>query len=259
MKLKSKFLEELLDFSINLMKKSHRITLKYYDKKISHKLKKNKTPVTKADFKCEDYLISKIKSQYPGHDILSEERGEHNNKSDFKWIIDPIDGTRNFMRKIPFWGTLLAVEWEGEVILGVISMPAIDEFIYAAKGMGCRYNGKKVKVSKISSLSDSYLIYGGLEYILKQPRSDNFLTLARQCLYTRGFGDCHGHSLIINGRAEIMLDPFVAPYDVAPVKICIEEAGGILTDFKGNDTIYSGNVLVSNGRIHDEVIKVLNS
>ena len=258
MKLKNKYLNELLDFALKIVLKSEKITTKYYRKKNKHKLKKNKTPVTIADFKCEDYLLSKIKAHYKGHDILSEERGVEDNKSDFKWIIDPIDGTRNFMRRLPFWGTLLALEWEGEVILGIISMPAIKEFIFASKGKGCIYNGKKAKVSKIDNVNDSYCLHGGLDYILKQTYSKNFLNLTRQSLYSRGFGDCHGHSLIINGRSEIMVDPHVAPYDIASVKICVEEAGGALTDMKGNKTIYNGNALVTNGKVHDEVLKILN-
>ena len=258
MKLKNKYLNELLEFSVKIVKKSEKITTKCYSKKIRHKLKKNQTPVTAADLKCEDYLLGKIKAKYPGHDIFSEERGIEDNKSDFKWIVDPIDGTRNYMRRLPFWGTLLAVEWEGEVILGIISMPVINEFIFAAKGQGCRYNGKKAKVSKVYSINDSYCIYGGLDYILKQTYSKKFLDLTRQSLYCRGFGDCHGHSLILNGRSEIMVDPHVAPYDVAPIKICAEEAGGVMTDIKGNKTIYSGNALVTNGKVHDEVLKILN-
>jgi fructose-1,6-bisphosphatase/inositol monophosphatase family enzyme len=162
------------------------------------------------------------------------------------------------MRKYPFWGTLLALEYEGEIVLGIISMPAIKEFIYAAKGMGCYYNEKRAKVSKITALSDSYLIHGGLEYIVKQIYRDNFFNIAGESYYCRGFGDCHGYSFIINGRAEIMIDPHVAPYDVAPIKICVEESGGMFTNISGEKTIYGGNAVATNGKIHSEVLKILN-
>src|SRR5258706_12232837 len=125
MELKKKHLENLLDFALKIVRKSEEITLEYYKTKVRHKLKKNLTPVTQADVKCEKYLLKKIRSKFPEHDILAEESGEQNNSSEFKWIIDPVDGTKNFMRHYPFWGTLLALEYQKEVVLGVISMPAL--------------------------------------------------------------------------------------------------------------------------------------
>ncbi|MCX7877912.1 MAG: histidinol phosphate phosphatase [Ignavibacteria bacterium] len=256
--MKKKEIEKYLDLALRSVKKCDKITLGYYKKKLKHKMKKNLTPVTVADFKAEDFLIEKIKKNYPSHSIFSEERGFDDNGSDFRWIIDPIDGTKNFMRKYPFWGTLLALEWEGEVIAGVISMPALKTTIFASKGSGCFVNGKKARVSKVKQLKLSYILHGGIEYISGQAYLNNFLSLVSSCSYNRGFGDCHGHSLVITGKAEAMVDPFVAPYDIAAVKICIEEAGGILTDVNGNKTIYGGSAVVSNGFIHDEVLKILN-
>ncbi len=258
MELKKKHLEQFLDFAVKSVKKSEAITLKYYEKKVKHRVKDNNTPVTIADLKCEDFLLGRIKEKYPSHSIYSEERGVADKNSEFRWFVDPVDGTKNFMRKYPFWGTLMALEYEGEVVLGVISMPAIKEHIYAAKGMGCIYNNKKAKVSKIKLLSDSYLIHGGMEYIAKEYYRENFLNLATLSYYCRGVGDCQGHSFIVNGRAEIMVDPRVAPYDVAATKICIEEAGGVFTDVNGSKSIYSGNAVITNGRFHDEVLKILN-
>ena len=258
MKLKNKHLEKLLDFAIKTVKRSNAITLKYYDKKLTHKVKDNLTPVTIADLKSEKFIIGRIEEKYPKHSILAEEQGGTVNEAEFKWIIDPVDGTKNFMRKYPYWGTLLALEYGGEVVLGVISMPTIKEFIYASKRNGCYYNGKRSKVSKIKTIKESYLIHGGLDYFLTEPYKNNFLNLVGQTYYNRGFGDCHGHSFVINGRAEMMIDPHVAPYDVAPIKICVEESGGRFTDLSGYETIYGGNALVTNGKIHDAVLKVLN-
>lgn len=259
MKIKKKQLSSLLEFSLKTVKKSENITLKYFRKNIKHKIKKNKTPVTIADIECENFLIEKINSKYPWHSLLTEETGVIDNGSEFKWIIDPLDGTKNYMRNFPFWGTLLALELEGEVILGVISMPAIGETIYAVKGGGCYYNGKRAKVSKVNKLKDSYCTFGSLELILTQYYKNNFMNVVSGSLYSRGFGDCHGHSFVINGRAELMIDPHVAPYDVAATKICVEEAGGMFTDLNGNNNIYSGSALISNGKVHDEVLKMLNN
>jgi histidinol phosphatase-like enzyme (inositol monophosphatase family) len=244
------------------VKQSSEITISYFNKisrsGITSSIKKDNTPVTTADLKCEDYLLKQICTKYPSHNILSEEKGVHENGSEFRWIIDPIDGTRNFMRGYPFWGTLLAVEFEGEIISGIISMPAIGVFICASAGNGCFVNGKKAKVSNKNKVEESYVLYTGLNHILLQSFSNNFLELASQCNYIRGFGDCHGHSYIISGMAEVLIDPIVAPYDIAATKICVEEAGGKLTDIHGIDSIYNRTAVISNGLVHDQVLKMLN-
>jgi histidinol-phosphatase len=258
MELKNKQLVKFLDFAVKTVKKSEAITLKYYKKNLKHKVKENLTPVTVADMKCERFILGEIKKKFPEHDIHAEESGQKSSGSEFKWIIDPIDGTKNFMRKYPFWGTLLALEFRGKVVMGIMSLPVTQDFIYAAKNMGCYVNNKKAKVSKVSTLKDSYLLHGGLEYIVTEAYRTNFMNLVKQTYYNRGFGDCHGHTFVIDGRAEIMIDPLVAPYDVAVSKICIEESGGIFTDMQGNDTIYSGNAVITNGKIHDAVLKILN-
>lgn len=258
MSIKKKHLEKYLDFALKSVKKSEAITMKYYSKKVKHRVKDNNSPVTIADIKCEDFLREKIKEKFKEHDIFGEERGSAVSGSEFKWIIDPVDGTKNFMRKYPYWGTLLALEYAGDVVLGVISMPVLKETYYAAKNMGCYRNSKKVKVSKIKAIEDSYLIHGGIDYFFKEHDSRNFEELALSCYYSRGFGDCHGHTLVINGQAELMADPHVAPYDVAPVKICIEEAGGMFTDLNGVNTIYGGSALVSNGNVHSRALEILN-
>ena len=260
MKLNRKYLDSLLNFSQRIVKESSVVAMKYFKPGgIKSTLKKDKSPVTIADLKCDDFLLKQIKAKFPSHSILSEENGVHENGSEFKWIIDPIDGTRNFMRGYPFWGTLLAVEYQGEVVSGVISMPAINLFIHAVKGKGCYLNNKRQRVSKLDKLENSYLLHGSLKDLLKHDYKENFLNLASKCDYTRGFGDCHGHIFIIGGMAEIMIDPRVAPYDIAPTKICVEEAGGKLTDFHGIDSIYNKTAVITNGLVHDEVLEILNS
>jgi len=256
--IKKKQIEKFLNFSLKLIEKSNDISLKYYKKTIKPEYKQDNSPVTIADKKCEKFLISTIKEKYPEHSFLAEESGIVQTESDFKWIIDPIDGTKNFMRNFPFWGTLLALEYQGEVIMGVIALPAMKQVMYAGKGLGCYMNGKKMKVSKIDSIDKSYFIYGGVEYILQQPYKEKFLELVNTSYYDRGYGDCFGHSLVIAGKAEFMLDPHVSPYDVAPIKICVEEAGGIMTDLKGEKTIYSRGVLTSNGYMHEKILRQLN-
>lgn len=256
--MKEKQIKKLLNFSLDLIKECNEISLKYYKKTIKPEYKKDNSPVTIADKKCEKFLISEIKAKYPEHSFLAEETGMQDKDSEFKWIIDPIDGTKNFMRNFPFWGTLLGLEYQGEVIMGIIALPAMKQILYAGKGLGCYLNKKRVKVSDTASIDKSYFIYGGVEYINNQPYKERFLELIDRSYYDRGYGDCFGHTLVIAGKAEFMLDPHVSPYDVAPIKICVEEAGGIMTDLKGERTIYSRGVLTSNGKMHDELLRFLN-
>ncbi len=256
--MKKKHIEKLLRFSLKLTDQCNKISMKYYKKTLKPKYKADNSPVTIADKKCEEFLINSISDKFPKHDFLAEESGKAGKDSEFKWIIDPIDGTKNFMRNFPFWGTLIALEHQGEVILGIIALPAMGKIYYAGKGLGCYENKKRVKVSKISELKNSYCIFGGLDYILKEDYKNNFLHLVEMCYYDRGYGDCFGHTLVIKGKSEFMIDPFVSPYDVAPIKICIEEAGGMFTDIKGEKSIYTGSAVTSNGIMHDEVLKMLN-
>jgi histidinol-phosphatase len=258
MSLSKKHINEFLAFSSTLVKTSEPVVMKYFGKNYKPKLKENNTPVTIADLKCEELLISRIRKKYPSHEIYSEESGKTGKDSEFTWIIDPIDGTKNYIRKHPFWGILLALEHEGEIVLGIINMPALNEFIYASKGDGCYLNGRRIRVSKTGKLENSFCIFGGIDYILKQRYWNGFSKLAEMCDYNRGFGDCHGHSFVMKGQAEFMIDPHVAPYDVAATKICIEEAGGAFTDTKGNVSIYNGDALISNGKVHEKVLRILN-
>jgi histidinol-phosphatase len=252
-------LENLYRFSCRIVKRSSEITLKYYKASATPEasLKADNSPVTIADYKCEEFLLKQIKTSYPGHNIYSEESGIEEKGSEFRWFIDPIDGTRNFIRKYPFWGTLLAVEYRGKVVIGIISMPAIGQFIASKESGGCFVNGKRVKVSSISKIEKAYILYGGLNSILKKEYRENFFKLVSESFQARGFGDCHGHSFVINGSADIMIDPNVAPYDIAATKICVEEAGGKLTDIKGNDSIFGKSALITNGTLHNKVLKIL--
>ncbi len=252
-----KHTKKLLDFTLKIVKESSKITLKHFNKNIKTKLKANKTPVTIADIECENFIIDRIKKAYPSHDIFSEESGSFISGSEFMWFIDPIDGTKNYIRQIPFWGTLVALSYLGEIISGVIYMPVLNEMIYASKNGGCFCNGKRVFVSHVNLLKDAYLLHGGYKYIYKSKYKNKIPNIINASFHNRGFGDCHGHSLVIKGMADAMIDPTPAPYDLAATKICIEEAGGKLTNLEGKDTIYSGTALITNGKLHNKILKIL--
>jgi len=239
--------------------------LQYFRKNVSVIKKVDRSPVTRADREAEQVIRGILGKAYPTHQLCGEEFGwNKGEKNDFKWWIDPVDGTRQFIRGIPFWSTLIALEYKGEVVAGVIHLPAMGSTLWAAKGQGCfadptgspKAKGKKIHVSKIPNLKGGTLTYGGLRLTARSYRK-KLTDLIATCYDDRGFGDAFGHMLVATGQVEAMLDPVVKPYDVAAPMICIEEAGGRFTDLKGRKTIYGGNALSSNGRVHSQVLRAI--
>jgi histidinol phosphatase-like enzyme (inositol monophosphatase family) len=231
--------------------------LHYFRKGVPIIKKVDRSPVTRADREAEVVIRGILGKAFPHHQLCGEEFGWDKSFSpDFKWWIDPVDGTLQFIRGLPFWGTLLGLEYKGEVVAGVIHHPAISLTLWAGKGLGCYVNGKKTHVSKISKIQNGTLTYGGIRRIAKERYGKKMLNLLKTCYDDRGFGDCFGHSLVIQGMTEAMVDPIVKPYDVAPIKICLEEAGGKFSDLKGKKTLHGGNALSSNGLVHNQILRV---
>jgi histidinol phosphatase-like enzyme (inositol monophosphatase family) len=231
--------------------------LRYFQKRVPVIKKVDRSPVTRADREAEQVIRLFLGRKFPGHQLCGEEFGWNKNlKPDFRWWIDPVDGTRQFVRGIPFWGTLIALEHQGEVVAGVIHHPAIQTTLWAAKGLGCYVNGRRARVSRIPRLAEGTFSFGSVRLVPRAVRK-KFTDLIARAYDDRGFGDCFGHSMVIQGMVEAVADPVVKPYDVAPIKICVEEAGGKFTDWKGRATIRGGSALSSNGLVHEEILKAL--
>lgn len=233
-----------------------RRAMKYFNTKVPVITKIDRSPVTRADREAEKVIRSIISKAFPSHQLCGEEFGWDKKPREYRWWIDPVDGTRQFIRGIPFWGTLVALEYRGEVVAGVIHHPVLKLTLWAAKGKGCFCNGHKVCVSRISRLEKGTFSNGGIRLTPLSYRK-KLTDLIARCYDDRGFGDCYGHTLVIQGRVEATLDPLVQPYDIAAVKICVEEAGGKFTDLKGKPSIYSGNALSSNGLVHSQVLRAV--
>ncbi len=234
-----------------------RRALKYFNTKVPVIKKIDRSPVTRADREAEKIIRGVLSKAFPSHQLCGEEYGwDPNESNDFRWWIDPVDGTRQFIRGIPFWGTLVALEYKGEVVAGVIHHPALGLTLWAAKGGGCYSNGRRVRVSKIPKLEKGTMTTGGMRLIPPSYRI-KLTDLIARCYDDRGFGDCFGHTLVIQGQVEAMLDPVVKPYDVAAIKICVEEAGGLFTDLNGRKTLGGGNALSSNGLTHRQILKAI--
>ncbi len=264
------FLKEL-EIAIRLVKASERITLKYFGTKFRIDLKADLSPVTIADRNCEKFLVTELSKRFPDHGFFGEEFGERLGKSSNpqdmtsgheqhavdRWIIDPIDGTRNFTRGLPYWGTLCGLEHYGEMVLGVMSLPALKKIYYATRRHGAFCNGKRIRVSRIGELDKSTVVFGGLSHFVGSKHESGFVDIVKSSYHDRGFGDCFGYTFVADGQAEVMLDPIVSPWDVAAIKPIIEEAGGAFSDFEGNSTIYGRTGLASNGFLHETILKKL--
>ncbi len=232
------------------------IALKYYRGGFKVTIKPDQTPVTQADREAEQAIIAILQRAFPDYGFLGEEFGEQG-AQETRWIVDPIDGTKNFVRHIPIWAVLVALEEKGEVTTGVVFNPVTGELFSARRGEGAFVNGERISVSGCDHMTDATVLHADLRYLRATPHWDGFLRLSAAGYRTRGFGDYYGYGLVAQGRAEIYVEVDLKPWDVAPVKILVEEAGGRLTDFTGKPTIYDGTVLATNGRLHAEALALL--
>jgi histidinol phosphatase-like enzyme (inositol monophosphatase family) len=250
-------MDEILVVAIDAAKAAGEIALHYFRTNLTVETKADRTPVTRADRECESRIVELLGARFPEIGFLGEEHGERPGQGNARWIIDPIDGTKNFIRGIPFFATLIALEEEGEVTAGVMYAPAINDLLYARKGRGAFANGQSVRVSDVHELRDAMLIHGGLQDLKTRPCWPSFLQLVDGTARQRGFGDALGHSIVIRGQAEVALEPEIKPWDVAATKIIVTEAGGRFSDFAGSSSIYAGSAVISNGRVHDQVVDIL--
>jgi histidinol-phosphatase len=232
------------------------IAMTYYTGGFDVTIKPDDTPVTQADREAEEAIVAALERAFPDWGFLGEEFGAKG-PTDVRWIIDPIDGTKNFVRRIPVWATLLALEAHGEVVAGVIHNPVTGELYAARKGGGARLNGRRISVSDVGEMWSATLLHAGLRLYRKAGVWDGLLRLVDATERQRGFGDYLGYGLVAEGKAEIYVEVDLKPWDLAPCKIIVEEAGGRFTDLTGAPTIYSGSALATNGRLHDTALALL--
>ena len=232
------------------------IAMKYYRGGFEVTIKADHTPVTQADREAEKAIRSILSRATPTFGFLGEELGQEGSTS-HRWIIDPIDGTKNFVRHIPIWAVLIALEEEGQVTTGVVHNPVTGELFWARKGEGAWANGERIHVSPCSRMGDAFLIHSGLNILRAAGYWAGFERLVDATSRQRGFGDYYGYCLVAAGKGEIYAEADLKPWDAAPMKILIEEAGGRLTDFEGRPDIYTGSVLATNGLLHDEALRLL--
>ncbi|MFO0746961.1 MAG: inositol monophosphatase family protein [Myxococcota bacterium] len=249
---------DLLDFATHLAWTGGRRTLAWFRTAVPTELKADGSPVTLADKDAEATMRALLKERFPDHGIVGEEHGEEPGTAPIRWIIDPIDGTRTFIRGVPFYGTLVGVEVHGEPTVGVIYIPALDELVAAGKGLGCTLNGRRCRVAANAALDKSLLVATDLGHVVERLGPDGYAALVGKTGMQRTWADCYAYVLVATGRAEVAMDAVMALWDNAALLPVIEEAGGRFTNWKGQRTIQAGDALATNGLVHDEVLGLLS-
>lgn len=246
-----------LHFALSLADEADRITMKHFrSAALGVRTKSDLTVVSEADEGVERAIRERLAAERPGDGVVGEEYGSEG-AADRRWILDPIDATANFVRGIPIFATLIGLEIGGRVDVGVVSAPAMSMRWWAARGAGAFANGRRLTVSGVDSIEGAHLSYDDYAGFEKHGLAEAYLALARRCVRTRGFGDFWSYMLVAEGAVDIALEPRVALWDMAAVQPIVEEAGGRFTDFRGHPTPDGGTGLATNGRIHDDVLRLL--
>lgn len=236
----------------------HRI-LHYLKHGVESHTKADLSPVTAADQEAEEIIKSTIKQHFPDHTFYGEEgeKVDLKNHKGYTWIIDPIDGTKSFMRQIPLFATQLALLKDGELVLGVSNAPILQERIYAEKGQGCYLNGERVQVGDTGQLNDAYASFGGLKYFAKTSMLDGVVALSQTAQWQRGIGDFWSYHLLAQGKIDIMIEASTKLWDIAALKVIVEEAGGRFTQLDGRPiTTDSTSAVATNGLLHEAVLSL---
>ncbi len=254
-------LDAWLAFALEACDAADRMALAGFRRNLSIERKPDRSFVTAVDQAIEREIRGRIQTRFPDHGLVGEEYGEEAGKAATRWLIDPIDATHNYIRGIPLFGTLLAVEHEGEIQVGVISAPAMRERWLAWRGGGAWNRGsdgeRRITVSGVTALEDAQLLYGSGRDNVASGLMPGFDALITAAWRERGFGDFWGYALVAEGAAEAMIETGMHSWDLAAPQVLIEEAGGRVTDVHGERRIDAPSFVGSNGRLHEEILRRL--
>lgn len=217
------------------------LALDYARRGVTAESKSDESPVTAADRACEKLIVETIAREFPEDGVLGEEGANRASRNGRKWIIDPIDGTRDFVRGIPVWAVLIGLEVDGKVVAGAAHCPGQNALLWAARGDGAWANGTRVRVSNISEPHAAVLSFNGFNKVGVEAFAARLLPWVRSFWAVRGLGGAVDAMLVAQGKADVWIEPNASPWDFAALKILIEEAGGIFRSHSGEDTIYAGN------------------
>ena len=250
-------LSSYLEFATHAAWIAGQSTLAHFQTGVDVELKADRSPVTVADRGAETILRELIAARFPGHAVLGEEYGQDDRRSSHRWVLDPIDGTQSFIRGVPLYGVLVALEIDGVPRVGVCHFPALRETFGAATDLGCWWNGRRAHVSSTRRLADAAVGYSDSRMLSKRLGA-GIGVLHGAVRVLRGWGDCYGHCLVASGRLDAMLDPAMNPWDCCALVPILQEAGGAFTDWTGAARIDGGDAFSTNGRLHEELRALLS-
>lgn len=247
-------LSELAEFAVDLAWQAGRRTLAYFQAPVPVEEKQDGTPVTLADREAERVLREGVRARFPDDALMGEEYDDEPGTSGRTWIFDPIDGTKGFVHGVPLYSVLVALVEHGRPRLGVIHLPGLSETVHAFEGGGCWWNGRRARVSDVASVDQALVLCSDFP---GQEQRNTPRALYDKARLRRTWGDAYGYAMVATGRADVMVDPEVAPWDVAAVMPILHEAGGRFTSFEGADRYDVGSGIGTNGRLHDEVLQLV--
>lgn len=245
--------EKELAFGRDIARRAGELALRYREGGIGHEVKSDESPVTVADRECEKLIVSAIAEAFPEDGILGEEGAVKDTGNRRKWIVDPIDGTRDFIRGTRAWSVLIGLEEEDEVVAGFAYFPATGEMFSASKGGGAYWNEDRISISNISARAQALICVNGFSYMRRYEFAPQLLEFLEGFWTVRSMGGCVDSMLVASGRAEVWLEAQAKPWDLAPLKIIASEAGAVTFDFTGKDTIYGGNYVITVPALAEEV------
>ncbi|MEM7312418.1 MAG: inositol monophosphatase family protein [Planctomycetota bacterium] len=248
------------EFAIEAARQAGQLTLQYFQSGVGVDFKSDNTPVTVADREAELLVRKLVEQRFPNDTILGEEFPERKGDSAFRWIVDPIDGTKSFVCGVPLYTTLIGVECNGQAAVGVIEIPALEETVHAAKGHGAWLirKGEKsaARVAKYDSMSDGLFTTSERATFDDRGAGDIYLQIESIARTARTWGDAYGYSLVATGRAAAMIDPIMSVWDAAAIQPILEEAGGVFTDWQGNPTIHGREGIGTTPELLTEILKI---
>ncbi len=254
-------LKPLLEFATELAYDAGRLTLGYFGRSpegLGLTYKDDASPVTLADREAETLIRRRLGARYPEHAIVGEEFGEDTKDATHRWLVDPVDGTKAFVRGVPLYGVLLGLEVEGRVEVGVAYFPALNELCAAATGLGCTLNGRPARVSDKTTLAKSTVGFTDIASFAAYNREAEWSRLAAAAYDRRGWSDAYGHMLVATGRMEAMFDPVMNAWDCGPFPVLLREAGGYFGDWSGQETVYAEEGMSTTRALLSEVLETIS-
>jgi myo-inositol-1(or 4)-monophosphatase len=250
-------LENFRNLAVSCAYDAGKLTLGYFQRGIEADFKADDSPVTIADKQAEALIRQHIEAAFPQHAIIGEEFGESNADASHRWFVDPIDGTKSFVRGVPLYAVLIGLEIEGRVEAGAVYFPALGDMLYAASGQGCFWNGKQVQVIDTKDMARAVVSFTDAANFQVYGRDAAWQRVMQSSYYRVGWSDAYGHALVASGRLELMLDPVMNPWDCGPFPVLLREAGGFFGSWKGEESLFANEAISTTKTLLPQVLELL--